>query len=139
LIALQEKVVEQLRKTGAEELKSQNLKRAQAAIDAKQFDQATQILEAAAIECGELVEITSLLTYAREQKRKAELSRLASNATLEAQALIAAGNFEAAVNLLQPVALETGDASVELLLRQATSSLADLSRRLDAVLNRAQA
>ena len=139
LIALQEKVVEQLRKTGAEELKSQNLKRAQAAIDAKQFDQATQILEAAAIECGELVEITSLLTYAREQKRKAELNLLASNATLEAQALIAAGNFEAAINLLQPVALETGDASVELLLRQATSSLADLSRRLDAVLNRAQA
>jgi serine/threonine-protein kinase len=139
LIALEEKVSEQIKKTSAEETKSQNLKQAQAAIDAKQFDQAIRTLEAAAVECGELPEITSLLTYAREQKRKAGLSMLAANATREAQALIAAGSFEAAMNLLQPVALETGDASVEQLLRQATSSLADLGRRLDAVLSRSQA
>jgi hypothetical protein len=37
------------------------------------------------------------------------------------------------------VASETGDASVEKLLRQTTASLAELGRRIDAVVSRAQA
>jgi serine/threonine-protein kinase len=139
LIALEGKVVEQVKKANAEELKTQYLKRAQAAIDAKQFDQAIQVLDSAAIECGEGPDIASLLNYAREHKRKIELGQAAANATREAQALIAAGNLEAAIALLQPVASKTGDASVEQLLRQATASLAELDRRIDAVLSRAQA
>ncbi|MGD0733535.1 MAG: protein kinase [Terracidiphilus sp.] len=139
LLALQEKVAEQIKKTSAEELKSQSLKRAQAAIDEKQFDQAIQILESAAIDCGEIPEIASLLAYAREQRRKVELGLLAANTIRDARGLIEAGNFEAAISLLQPVATETGDASVDQLLRQATNSLADQARRLDAALSRAQA
>jgi serine/threonine protein kinase len=139
LIALQDKVIEQIKKTSAEEKKSQCLKSAQAAIDAKQFDQAIQILETASIECGGLPDILSLLSYAREQKRKNELSLLAADAKTKAQALIASGNFEAAIDLLQPVVQETGDASVEQLLRQAANSLADLNRRIEAAVSRAQA
>jgi serine/threonine-protein kinase len=139
LIALEAKVVEQLKKTNAEELKLQYLKRAQTCIDAKQFDEAIHILETATIECGEGPDLVSLLNYARQQKRIADLGQLASNATREAQALIAASNFEAAIALLQPVALETKDASVEQLLRQASSSQAELVRRVDAVMSRAQA
>ena len=63
LIALEEKVGEQLKKTNAEELKLQYMKRAQACIDEKQFDEAIQILESAAIECGEGPDFISLLTY----------------------------------------------------------------------------
>jgi serine/threonine-protein kinase len=139
LIALEEKVVEQLRKASTGERKAQYLKQAQASIDARQFDEAVQILESAAIECGESPDIASLLNYAREQKRKVELGHAAANATREAQALIAAGKFEEAISLLQPVALETGDASLEQLLRQANASVADLVRRIDAVVSRAQA
>jgi serine/threonine-protein kinase len=139
LIALEGKVVEQVKKATVEETKKQYLARAQAYIDAKQFDQAMQILDSAAIECGEAPDIASLLNYAREQRRKVELAQAVANAIKKAQALIAAGNLEAAVALLQPVASETGDASVELLLRQTTASLAELSRRIDAVLSRAQA
>jgi len=139
LIALKEKVVELIRKAGTEEQKTQYLKRAQASIDAKQYDQAIQVLESAAIECGESPEIASLLNYARENQRTVELSLAATNATREAQALIAAGQFEAAIALLEPVAAQTGDASVQQLLRQASSSLAELVRRIDAVVSRAQA
>jgi eukaryotic-like serine/threonine-protein kinase len=139
LIALEEKVTEQINRATAEGLKAENLKRAQAAIEAKQFDQAIHTLETAAIQCGELPEITSLLTYAREQKHKAERGTMAANAVREAQELMAAGNFEAAMNLLQPVALETGDGAAESLLRQATHNQADLGRRIDAALSRAQA
>ena len=139
LIALEEKVAGQVKKASAGETKNQYLKRAQTAIDAKQFDQAIQILDSAAIECGEGSDIASLLKYAQEQKRKVELAQAAAKATKDAQALIAAGNLEAAIALLQPAAAETGDASVEQLLRQTTASLAELSRRVDAVLSRAQA
>jgi serine/threonine-protein kinase len=139
LIALKEKVVELIRKAGTEEQKAQYLKRAQASIDAKQYDQAIQILESAAIEYGESPDIASLLNYARENQRRVELSLAAANATRAAQALIAAGQFEAAIALLEPVAAQTGDASVQQLLRQASSSLAELVRRIDAVVSRAQA
>jgi serine/threonine-protein kinase len=136
LIALEGKVVEQLKKANAGELKLQYLKRAQACIDAKQFGQASQILESAAIECGESPEITSLLTYAQEQRRSAELGQKAANATRDAQPLMAVGEFEAAIALLQPIAAETNDPSVEQLLRQATSNQAELVRRVDAVVAR---
>jgi serine/threonine-protein kinase len=139
LIALQEKVLDQVKKANTGELKTQSLKLAQPAIDAKQFDQAIQILETAAIGCGEDPDITSLLNYARAQKQKVEVTQTVANATREALPLIAAGEFEAAIALLQPAALQTRDASIEQLLRQATGSLAELERRIDAVVSRAQA
>ena len=88
LIALEEKVAGQVKKASAGETKNQYLKRAQTAIDAKQFDQAIQILDSAAIECGEGSDIASLLKYAQEQKRKVELAQAAAKATKDAQALI---------------------------------------------------
>ncbi len=139
LIALEEKVVSQLKKASAEERKLGFLKQAQARIDAKQFDEAVQILESAEIECGESPDIASLLAYAREQHRRVELGQKAAAANREAQTLMAAGQFDAAVALLQPVALETKDPSVEQLLRQATASAAESARRIDAVIARAQA
>ena len=139
LIALEEKAVEQQKKATSGERKAQYMKQAQDAIDSKQFGQAVQTLETAAIEYADAPEIASLLAFAREQKRKIEVSQATANATREAQALIADGNFEAAIALLQRVASETGDASIEQLLRQATASFTELNRRIDAVVNRAQA
>jgi serine/threonine-protein kinase len=136
LIALEEKVVEQLKKASFEERKLGFLKQAHARIDGKQFDEAVQILESAEIECGTSPDIASLLTYAQGEHRKAEIAQKAASALRDAQALIAAGEFDAAVALLQPVALETKDPSVEQLLRQSTASAAELVRRIDAVVAR---
>jgi serine/threonine protein kinase/predicted negative regulator of RcsB-dependent stress response len=138
LISLEEKVLEQTRKVKTEELKTEYLKRAQASIDAKQFDQAMQILESAAVECGESSDLAALLSYAREYKRKTELGLVVVNAAREAKALIAAGQFDAAIARLQPVAAETGDPSLEQLLRQANAGLVEFTRRVDAAMNRAQ-
>ncbi|HUD12232.1 MAG TPA: protein kinase [Terracidiphilus sp.] len=139
LISLEEKVLEQTRKVKTEEQKTEYLKRAQTSIDAKQFDQAIQILESAAVECGESADLASLLTYARDHQRKTEVSQVAANAAREARGLIAAGDFETAIARLQPVATETGDPSLEQLLRQATAGMAEFNRRVDAAVNRAQA
>jgi serine/threonine protein kinase len=139
LISLEEKVLEQTRKVKTEEQKTEYLKRAQTSIDARQFDQAIQILESATVECGESADLASLLAYARDHQRKTEVSQVAANAAREARALIAAGDFETAIARLQPVATETSDPSLEQLLRQATAGLAEFNRRVDAALNRAQA
>jgi serine/threonine-protein kinase len=139
LIALEEKVVEQVNKASFEERKLAFLKQAQSSIDAKQFDEAVQILDSAEIECGESSDIASLLTYAREQQRKAEAAQKAANAIRDAQALMVTGEFDAAVALLEPVASETKDPLVEQLLRQATASAAELARRIDAVIARGMA
>ena len=139
LLALEEKVAEQVKRVSTGVRKARYLKQAQDAIDQKQFDQAVQILEAAAIEYSEAPDIPPLLAYAREQKRKIEISQTAANTTRDAQALIVAGNFEDAIALLQRVATETGDAGVEQFLRQTTASLAELNRRVDALVSRIQA
>ena len=139
LLALQAKVTEQIKKGNAQEQKSASLKRAQAAMDARQFEQAVQILQNAAIVCGEDPEIASLLAFAQKQKRSVELIQAVDNATRQARALMDAGDFERAIALLQPIASETRDASVEQLLRQASSSLAELARQAEALVSRAKA
>ena len=139
LLGLQTKVTEQIKKGNAQEQKSTSLKRAQAAMDARQFEQAVQILQNAAIVCGEDPEIASMLTFAQKQKRSVELSQVVDSAAREARALMEAGDFERAIALLQPVATETRDASIEQLLRQANSSLAELARQAEALVSRAKA
>ena len=139
LISLHDKVIEQLQKASAGERKSFALQQAQAAIDTRQFAQAVQILEAAGIEFGDFPEIASLLAYAQEQKRKDDISSAVADAIREARSLITDGDLESAVALLKPVALETGDASIDQLLRQATATLVEVNRRVDALLSRAQA
>jgi serine/threonine-protein kinase len=139
LTALEERVVAQIQKANLEARKTQYLQRAQAAIDARQVDQAIQILESATVECGEGPDIGFLLNYAREQKRKGQVKETVAKAIQDAQALIAVGNLEAAAALLQPVALETRDPSVDQLLRQTAGSLDELNRRVDAVMSRATA
>jgi serine/threonine-protein kinase len=138
LLTLEEKVLEQTRKFKTVERKTEYLKRAQAFIDARQFDEAIQTLESAAVECGDSSDVAALMSYAREYKRKTELGQVVVNAAREAKALIAAGDFGAAIARLQPVATETGDPSLEQLLRQANAGLTEFGRRVDATLNRAQ-
>ncbi|MGA2046464.1 MAG: protein kinase [Terracidiphilus sp.] len=139
LLALEAKVAGQTRKIQTEERKNQFLKQAQASLEAKQFDQAIQTLENAAIECGDSQDISSLMTYARDTKRKVEFSQIAANALREAQPLVAANQFESAIKILQTAAEVTGDPSVDHLLRQAVSGQGEMAGRIEAIMSRAQA
>ena len=133
LISLQERLVEQLKRANVEGLRGQYLKRAQAAMEGRQFDEAIQLLETAAIDCGESQDIAFLLEQTRNEKRSDERRQAAASAIQRAQALIGEGNLEAAIALLQPAAEEIGDPAVEQLLRQTSGSLAEVARRIDAV------
>jgi len=138
LIALEAKVTEQTQKAKAEERKGQFLKQAQTALEAKQYDQAIHTLESASVEFSGSTDIASLLNFARDAQRKANLGQAAANAIRQAQPLISAGKFEAAIDILRPVAAETNDPAVAQMLRKAVSSQAELDRRIDAVVTRAQ-
>jgi serine/threonine protein kinase len=138
LIDLESRVNEQAQKVQGERRRSEFLKQAQTELESKHFDQAIHILGSAAFECGESPEFTSLLNYAQEARRKAELDQRAANAIREALPLIASGKFDIAIGLLEPVAKETGNGSVEQLLRKATTGQAEAARRIDAVLSQAQ-
>jgi len=138
LMDLEGKVTEQAQKVQGEQRRSGFLKQAQAELEGKHFDQAIHILGNAAIECGESPEITSLLNYAQEARRKAELDQRAANAIREALPLLATGKFDIAINLLEPVAKETGNASVEQLLRKASAGQTEAARKIDALLTQAQ-
>jgi serine/threonine-protein kinase len=139
LIALEEQVVQRLKRDNLAGLKAQYLKQAQASIDARQYDQAIQILETAAIDCGEAPDIAYLLGYARTEKSKDARKQVVAAALREAQELIGNGELEAAIKRLEPVAVETRDAAVEQLLRQTSANLAEVTRRIDAVVERIEA
>jgi len=139
LLDLESKVNDQAQKVQGERRKSEFLKQAQSELESKHFDQAIHILGSAAVECGESPEIASLLNYAQEARRKAELDQRAANAIREALPLIATGKYDIAISVLDPAARETGNASVEQLLRKATTAQTEAARRIDAILSQAQA
>ncbi len=133
LLALQERVVEQLKKANLEGLRSQYLKHAQEAIDSGKLDQAISTLETAALDCGESSEIAYLAEYARTEKASREKSAAAAIAVEQAHKLLAAEDLEGALAVLAPAAERTGDAAVEQLLRQTRERLEETTRRLEAV------
>ena len=138
LLALQERVVEQLKRANVEGLRAQYLKHAQASMETANFDQAITTLESAAVDCGDSPEIAYLLEQARSQKKKEEQNRAAAAVLARAQKKIDAGDLEAAVALLRPAAQETGNAQIEQMLRLTQARLDEVSRRLEAILSRVQ-
>ena len=138
LLALQERVVEQLKKANLAGLRAQYLKHAQDAIDKGQFDQAISTLETAALDCGESPEIAYLAEYARTEKANSEKSAAATAALEQARHLLAKEDLEGAIAVLTPASERTGDAAVEQLLRQTRERLEETARRLEAVVARVQ-
>ena len=139
LLALQQRVVEQLKRSNLEGLRAQYLKKAQAAVETRDFTGAIRLLETALLESGESPEVQSLLDYAREEKATAERRARAATAMRAAQELIAAGNLEGAIGSLRGALKETPDPSLEQLLRQTQEQFDEVGRRLSAVVSRIQA
>ena len=136
LLALQEHVVEQLKRANLEGLRAQYLTHAQASIDAGQFDQAIATLESATLDCGETPETAYLLERARFEKQNQERIQAAATVIEKAQRCIAADDLEGAVAILKPAAQKIGGAAIDQLLRQTQERLDELSRRMEAVLLR---
>jgi serine/threonine-protein kinase len=138
LLALQQRVVEQLKRSNLEGLRSQYLAQAQAAVEAREYDRAIQELETALLDCGESPEVHALLDYARSEKQSEAKKQVADAAIREAQQLIGNGSLEEAITLLQKVSQTNQDAAIEQLLRQTQDRFDEVGRRVEAVLSRIQ-
>lgn len=139
LLDLQQRVVEQLKRSNLEGLRAQYLKQAQSSVETRDFTGAIHVLETALLECGESPDVQSLLDYSREQKNVTERRARAAAVIRSAQELIAAGDLEPAIALLQQAVKETPEPSVEQLLRQTQEQFDEVGRRVATIISRIQA
>ncbi len=136
LLALQERVVTQLKKANVEGLRAQYLKHAQESLATKHYDEAISTLENAALDCGESPEITYLLENARTQKREGERAQASASVLEKAQKRLAEEDLEGARDILKAGSQEVGGGAIDQLLRQTQERLDDITRRLEAVVGR---
>jgi serine/threonine protein kinase len=136
LLTLQQRVVDQLKKVNLEGLRAQYLKQAQTAADSKNYSEAIQVLETALLDCGQSPDLQSMLDYVRSERTAAERKQASTTAIREAQELIGAGDLEQAISYLERASKETGDSSVDQLLRQTRERFEEVGRRVEAVITR---
>jgi serine/threonine-protein kinase len=129
----------QVKQIKKDELQAQYLKRAHTAIDSANYDEAIRTLESALIDCGELQELTSLLDFSRTEQQAQTRQRQTTAVREEAQALMRGGQYEAAINKLEPAAAATNDAGLKALLEQARGVLREAAQRVESVLSRTRA
>jgi serine/threonine-protein kinase len=136
LLALEDSLRQRLKNLQAEEVRGRYLREAQDAIDRSQFETAIEILETYQLEFKNTTGVNELLDFARgemaQQKRR---ERIASCA-MQAKSLIQEERITEAIRVLEPVAAETGDASLSRLLTEARRQQAEAARKLEAFLGR---
>jgi eukaryotic-like serine/threonine-protein kinase len=138
LVQLKFRLEEHIRRLKRDELLAQSMRQAHNEIDAAQFDQAIQILESARIECGTTEDVTALLEFARAEKHAMARHQQSSETRAEAQALMTAGKYEAAIAKLEPVAAVVDDPALNALLEQARQTLQETLQRLKALESRSR-
>ncbi|WP_255551294.1 serine/threonine-protein kinase [Granulicella sp. dw_53] len=136
LVQLKSRLEEHIQRFKRDELLAQCLKQAHVEIDAMQFDNAVLTLESALIRCGESEDVMLLLEFARAEQQVILRRRQSSEAREEAQALISASKYEAAIAKLEPVVANIGDAELKALLEHARQMIREASQRLEAVTSR---
>ena len=136
LLALQERVVDQLKKANLEGLRAQYIKHAQSSLAAKQYDQAISSLESAALDCGESPEITYLLENARAEKKRDEHAHASAAVLEQANKRLAEDDLEGALGILKAGSQSVGGPAIDQLQRQTQERLDEIVRRLDAVVAR---
>jgi serine/threonine protein kinase len=129
----------QLKQIKKDELQAQYLKRAHTAIDSGEFDEAIRTLESGLIDCGENHELTSLLDFARKEQQARLRQRQLTAVREEAQTLMRSGQYEAAIQKLEPAVAATNDAGLKALLEQARGTLREAAQRLEGVMARTKA
>src|SRR5271155_286277 len=129
----------QLKQIKKDELQAQYLKRAHTAIDRGDFDEAIRTMESGLIDCGETHELTSLLDFARKEQHARLRQRQTAAMREEAQTLMRSGQYEAAIQKLEPAVAATNDAGLKVLLEQVRGTLREAAQRVEGVMARTKA
>jgi serine/threonine protein kinase len=136
LLALEDSLRQRLKNLQAEEVRGRYLREAQEAIDNRQFEKAVGILESYQIEFSDSTGVSALLDFARSELAQQQRQARVASCAAQAKSLIQEDRITDAIRLLEPVASETGDASLSRLLTEARGQQAEAARRLELLASR---
>ncbi|MGH9585600.1 MAG: protein kinase domain-containing protein, partial [Acidobacteriaceae bacterium] len=131
LLALEDSLRQRLKALEIEEVRSRYLREAQEAIDRSQFDAAIRVLESYQIEFADVAGVNELLEFARKELAQQQLRTRIAACADKARALMEAERMDEAIALLDPVCVETKDASLGRLLAEAREQQAASARKLE--------
>lgn len=138
LTEFRSRLEEQVERTRKEELRLRRLKQAQDDLNAQRYEEAIRGLESLLIECGPSEDTDALLAHARREQQLDTERRQAEAIRLQSQELLSAGDYAAAVTLLEPVVAEKQDPLLLAPLEEARNKLREIEERAQAVLSRAR-
>ncbi len=136
LLALEDSLRQRLKALQAEEVRGRYLREAREAIDHGQFEKAIGILESYQVEFADSTGVSELLDFARSELAQQQRRERISTCAAQAKSLIEQERIDEAIRVIEPVATETGDASLSRLLNDARGQQAEAARRLEALVAR---
>ncbi len=136
LLALENSIRQRLKAAEKDEVRAQYLRQAQQAIDRSEFEKAVEVLESYRLEFADAAGVGELLDFARKELATQQRRALIAGTASRARALMEQEQFDQVIALLEPVASETGDSSLQQLLADARGQLEQAARKTEAQLAR---
>jgi len=136
LMALEDSLRQRLKTLQAEEVRGRYLREAQESIDRSEFEKAIGILESYQLEFSDSTGVNQLLDFAKSELTQQQRQTRITSCAAQAKSLILEDRITEAIRLLEPVAAETGDATLSRLLSDAHGQQAEAARRLELLTNR---
>jgi eukaryotic-like serine/threonine-protein kinase len=134
LLVLQSSIEERLAQSKLEDSRAWYLARAHEAMNSRHYSEAVKLLEGCHSEGIFSDEISELLDYARHEAEQQQRRSLVEKSFVQAQTLMAAGDYDAVIDFLEPILQRTDEASLRTLLEKARNQRQSLQRKTDAAL-----
>lgn len=132
LLSLEKLITQRLQQQSVEDRRCEYLSRAREALKEGQYKDAVHILEACEAEGIATNEVLTLLEFARNEEKESTTQNLKRSKLVRAQDLVNQGDYDAAIEFLQAALGEAEEASLRLLLDQATSARQAVQRQVES-------
>jgi serine/threonine-protein kinase len=134
LLSLERLLNERLQAQSVEERRGEYLSRARQALKEGTYADAVHILEACEAEGIANNEALTLLEFARNEEKESRTASQKRSKVVRAQFLVNEGAYDEAIGFLQSALAEGDDATLRLLLEQATIARQTVHRQIEAAL-----
>jgi serine/threonine protein kinase len=134
LLMLQSSIEERLAQCKLEDSRAWYLARAHEAMNNHHYSDAVKLLDACHAEGIFSDEVSELLEYARHEAEQQSRRSLVEKNFGQAQTLLADGNYDAVIALLEPILRQTDEPSLRTILEKARNQRQSAQRKIDATL-----
>jgi serine/threonine-protein kinase len=133
LVAYERTLKQELEAHLSEQLRENTVLKARELLEARNYQQAIDVLETYQLEFGQQAEIDALLTLVRGEFATAQRTETVSRVMAEARGLVRDGRFDEAAKLLESGVQQTKDAGLSTLLEEVRQQQAAQARKREAV------